>query len=70
MDQILNEIEASEKLCVATQTLRNWRHLGKGPSYIKMGYAVRYSLSDLVQYIESKKIIPEKGCSTEITCTT
>lgn len=38
------------------QTLRNWRHLGRGPSYCKIGRCVRYRISDLLHYIESKKI--------------
>jgi len=59
MNQVINEIEASEKLHVATQTLRNWRHQRKGPPYIKMGGNVRYLEDDLMRYIESKKIIPE-----------
>jgi predicted DNA-binding transcriptional regulator AlpA len=59
MNQVINEVEASEKLHLATQTLRNWRHQRKGPPYLKIGRSVRYSLEDLAEYIESKKIVPE-----------
>ncbi len=47
MDNVCNEVTAAEKLCVAVQTLRNWRHVRKGPAYIKIGRAIRYRVEDL-----------------------
>lgn len=38
------------------QTLRNWRHLMRGPAYSKMGRSVRYRVSDLINYAESRKV--------------
>lgn len=53
----VNEREAAQTLGVAVQTLRNWRHLGKGPPYLKLsGRLVRYQYSDLVEFMRSKKI--------------
>lgn len=40
----------------AKQTLAKWRHLGKGPSYIKVGSKVLYKGSDALQWLESQKI--------------
>jgi predicted DNA-binding transcriptional regulator AlpA len=45
----------------SVQTLRNWRHLGKGPAYHKIGRAIRYSETDVIQFMESRKIIPGNG---------
>ncbi|WP_394700156.1 helix-turn-helix domain-containing protein [uncultured Desulfosarcina sp.] len=58
--QAMDEKQASKILGVSVQTLRNWRHLRKGPSYMKMGRAVRYNLDDLQDYMEKKRIDPEK----------
>jgi len=38
---LVKEQEAAKFLCVAVQTLRNWRTSGQGPRYIKLGRAVR-----------------------------
>jgi hypothetical protein len=42
-----------------TQTLRNYRHLGKGPAYSKRGRMVRYRLQDLLDFMEAGRIDPE-----------
>jgi hypothetical protein len=36
----------------AVQSLRNWRFLGRGPSYIKRGRSVRYRLKDVLEWAE------------------
>ena len=41
----------------ACQTLRNDRHRGRGIPYVKIGRSVRYKLSDVVEYMESRKIV-------------
>ena len=30
-------------VAIPAATIRNWRHIGKGPPYVKFGGAVRYS---------------------------
>lgn len=47
----VNDVRASEILCCSVQTLRNYRHLGRGPAYIKRGRMVRYQVSDLLEYM-------------------
>lgn len=45
---LVDEREASAILGIAIGTLRNWRALGKGPKYRKVGQrAVRYLRRDL-----------------------
>jgi hypothetical protein len=55
----VDENQASKILGVAVQTLRNWRHLRRGPAYVKMGRSVRYQVKDLEAYLQRKKIDPE-----------
>ena len=40
----------------ALPTLRNDRHRGKGIPYVKCGRSVRYSLTDVITFMEDKKI--------------
>ena len=57
MIKSLDEKLAADVLGVAVQTMRNWRHLSKGPAYVKLGRAVRYRMDDLENYMDSKKIV-------------
>jgi len=52
----LNEREVSRITGFALPTLRNHRHIGRGIPYLKRGRSVRYSLSDVVQYMEAGRI--------------
>jgi hypothetical protein len=55
----INEKKVAEIMDVGVQTLRNDRHLRRGLSYVKKGRTVRYSLADVIQYLEDHKIRPE-----------
>ena len=52
----LNEKQVSEVTGIAVQTLRNWRQLRRGFPYSKVGRAVRYSVGDVEQFMESRKV--------------
>lgn len=52
----LKEQEVARITRRALSTLRNERSKGKGIPYFKIGRAVRYSLEDVVQWMESKRI--------------
>ena len=54
--QYLNERQVSEITGRALQTLRNDRHRGRGFAYVKLGRSVRYSIQDVVGYMESHTI--------------
>ena len=51
---LLTEAEAAEALRVCTRTLRKARHEGK-LSYVLIGRAVRYTMSDLDSFIEASR---------------
>jgi hypothetical protein len=57
--EAINEKDVSAKYSIGIQTLRNWRHMGRGPAYIKLDRAVRYSLTDLEKYFQSHRVDPE-----------
>lgn len=59
--QYLTEKETSEITKKALSTLRNDRHLRRGLPYYKDGASIRYSLYDVINYMESKKIVFEQG---------
>jgi hypothetical protein len=44
------ELVARWEGAVAENTLNNWRSLGKGPGFIKLGRQVRYPESAVVEY--------------------
>ena len=58
-DRFVNDVEAAKILAVSPQTLRNYRHLGRGPAYSKRGRMVRYKVADLLDYMNSGRIDPE-----------
>jgi excisionase family DNA binding protein len=46
---------AAKYLGVSVRTLEDWRAKGKGPTFRKIGYRVRYEISDLDAFLESSK---------------
>ena len=57
MDQWVDDRKAAEILGFRNvQTLRNWRYQSRGPVYSKLGRSVRYRMSDLINYAESRKV--------------
>jgi len=42
------------------QTLRNQRHNGIGIPYSKIGKSVRYRVSDVIQFMEDRKVVPQE----------
>ena len=60
LPRYLNEQQVSKITGRALQTLRNDRFCSKGLPYVKFGRSVRYSLADVVEFMESRKIVPAK----------
>ena len=59
LPRYLSEREVSQSTGRALQTLRNDRFNGRGIPYVKFYRSVRYSLADVIQFMESRKIVPE-----------
>lgn len=57
-DRLLNERQAGELLSLQPATLRTWRSLGRGPSYVVVGgRSVRYRLSTLLDWMDALPVI-------------
>ncbi len=61
MQSLIDEKEAARILGLSVITLRNFRCQRRGPSYYKIGKAVRYSLDDLMDFIKERRITPERS---------
>ncbi|RJP75010.1 MAG: DNA-binding protein [Desulfobacteraceae bacterium] len=59
----LNEHHAANRLGLSVQTLRNWRHLCKGPAYIRLGRRIIYREEDLQIFEDSNRIEPNRMAS-------
>ncbi len=52
-----NDVEAAKYLGLKNaQTLRNWRHLGRGPAYCRLGRRIVYLQEDLDRFLEAGRI--------------
>ncbi|PIX31944.1 hypothetical protein COZ60_01805 [Candidatus Bathyarchaeota archaeon CG_4_8_14_3_um_filter_42_8] len=60
MKKLFNNDEAAELLNISPNTLNVLRSQGKGPRYIKVEGSIRYSDSDLLDYIRLNSIDPAK----------
>jgi len=49
--QLLRPTEAARALGLHPQTLANLRHKGRGPKWVKIGTAVRYSEEALLEFV-------------------
>lgn len=54
MDLMTTE-EVATLARTSPETVRYWRHVGKGPKSFKVGRRVLYDRSDIIEWIESAK---------------
>lgn len=57
---LLDTAEAAKRLDVKPQTLKDWRHAGRGPRYIKLGRSVRYDPADIDAYVDAHRVTPPR----------
>jgi len=55
-DRLLTEHGVAARLNLSVATIRRWRLLRQGPSYLKLGASVRYRLEDVLAYINARAI--------------
>lgn len=61
LQQLLRDTEAAQILDISVATLRRWRHLHSyGPTYLKIGAAVRYRRGDIESFLASRAIPGEQ----------
>jgi len=53
MDRLLSISEVADALGVPEASLRYWRHVGTGPTSIKVGRHVRYRQADIDAWLEA-----------------
>jgi excisionase family DNA binding protein len=51
-ERLRSRREASEFLGVPERTLATWAYEGRGPRYVRVGKLARYSLDDLLAWLE------------------
>ncbi|MBT4092638.1 MAG: helix-turn-helix domain-containing protein [Nitrospinaceae bacterium] len=52
--------EAAEFLRLSPDTLRQWRHLRKGPKYLKLGSKVMYRKCEIILWLDEISVAPKK----------
>ena len=55
MKNLLKEAEAAAFLRLQASTLRQWRNLGRGPNYFRVGGAIRYDQEALETFLVNNK---------------
>lgn len=53
-DELMTVSEVAEQLRVPIDTLRYWRHVGRGPQPFKIGKHLRYRRGDVEAWIETQ----------------
>ncbi|MDZ4777115.1 MAG: helix-turn-helix domain-containing protein [Alphaproteobacteria bacterium] len=51
---MLRKKQAASFLGVAPKTLANWRSLGKGPKFCRLGRVIAYRQGDLEAFVEQR----------------
>lgn len=62
-NRLLDEHEAAARLGLTVATLRRWRWARRGPAWVKVGAAVRYSPTDLAEFIDAGRQQPNSNAA-------
>lgn len=55
MSDYMTTAEVAEELRAPVETVRYWRHVGKGPASFKLGRRVLYARADVLRFIEEAR---------------
>jgi len=58
-EQYVGDVVAAKIMGCSPQSMRNWRHLGRGPAYSRKGRMIRYRVQDLLDFMAAGRIDPE-----------
>lgn len=57
LDDLLTEPQLSDRTGIPQRTLRQWRYLGTGPAYVKLGGRhVRYTRAAVEQWLADNSV--------------
>lgn len=51
MDELLKPSVVSRRFDISEATLRRWRSIGQGPTFLRVGRQVRYRVSDVEDWL-------------------
>jgi hypothetical protein len=54
VDRLLTDRDLERMGLAKVRTIKGWRREGRGPKFIKIEHAVRYRLSDVLAYLDSR----------------
>ncbi len=59
--EFLSEVDLAVRWAMSSKTLTRWRGQRRGPPYVKLGGAVRYAMSDILEFERSglRKPLPK-----------
>ena len=52
IETLLTPVQAADFLQIKPNTLAKWRVTGEGPPFVRVGRAIRYSMRELMRFIE------------------
>ena len=55
MSNYMTTTEVAEALRAPVETVRYWRHVGKGPKSFKLGRRVLYAIEDVEAFVEEAR---------------
>ncbi len=58
---LMTSAEVSAETGVPKRTLDQWRYLGEGPPYVKLGRHVRYRRGDVDRWLDESTITPNNA---------
>ena len=56
--KLLTTKAAAEMIAIPESTLRYWRNVGQGPTWIKLEGSIRYAEEDILEYIRRNRRTP------------
>ena len=64
VQHLLTDREVATRLAVSISAVRKWRFEGRGPTFVRIGRAVRYRLADVEAYVDRQLVqTSDGGCS-------
>lgn len=61
MPEYLTTAEVADLLRTSPETVRYWRHVGKGPRSFKLGRRVLYAYDDVTSWINAMRDAQKRG---------